>query len=30
MRDAFADAAEVPADLWVSPVGARGARIVTT
>lgn len=30
MRDAFADAAEVPTDLWVSLVGGPGARIVTT
>jgi homoserine kinase len=30
MRAAFAGASDVPLDLWVSPVGARGARIVTT
>jgi homoserine kinase len=30
MRDAFTRASDVGADLWVSPVGRQGARIVTT
>jgi homoserine kinase len=30
MREAFARAHDVPADLWVSAVGGRGARVVTT
>lgn len=29
MRDAFVNAAGIGADLWISPVGRRGARIVT-
>jgi hypothetical protein len=28
MRDAFVSQADLGADLWVSPVGRRGARIV--